>query len=410
MAATIPSKRLLKKLNEADIRVRRPSGVSFRVTPVKKLKGSIERYLPPAGQYNDEGTVEDTFSAIDLAGICVLCWNTKTQGHECECTEKCTLCGTKQHRGRDCPKIYASIEWWRSHGHCLRRKAHIRPRAGERAYLVVAGVFKEWKRLKDPVVVNPEHPVVKAFYKGKDTPCALTELPRKLRLTSTVTTVDSSTGSGAEEASLTTVISVAFGSAHARAFVEASTGERDSPRDTDTSAVSTEETNDVDDKSHTLPFSPEEDDSFLGDLLEDTWQPSTYHEGTRYATVTPLSVRLAIATAQHFSTSQQATTSAGNDVRADLDPRLRTRTPQQDALGGHQSLSECNITHGHIKGAGQVHSAEQNCGECHNELQKSREEMRAKDRRIRELELALHESEGWTDAVTYRGGQKRPRL
>ncbi|KAF3050162.1 hypothetical protein E8E11_000956 [Didymella keratinophila] len=264
MAATKPSKRLLKKLNEADIRVRRPSGVIFRVTPAKELKNSIERYLPPAGQYYDEDAFENSHGATDWAGICVLCWNTKTEGQECECKEKCTLCGTKQHRGRDCLKVYATIKWWRGHGHCLRKKAHVRPGAGERAYLVVAKVSKDWKRLEDPVVINPEHPVVRAFYKGKDAPCALTELPRKLRPTTTAATVDSSTGPDADEASPMSGIGVVIGSAPALTFMKTFTGERDSPRDTDINAVSTKETNDVEVEYHTLPTHRRRTTAFSG--------------------------------------------------------------------------------------------------------------------------------------------------
>ena len=46
---------------------------------------------------------------------------------------------------------------------------------------------------------------------------------------------------------------------------------------------------------------------------------------------------------------------------------------------------------------------------CYKELEDAREEIRVNRYRIRELELALHEQEGWTDAVTYRVGEKRPR-
>jgi hypothetical protein len=404
MAPTKPSKTLLKKLKKSHIRVEGPSGVAYHVTPVKELKDPVERYLPPAGQYYDQSA----FGAIDLEQCCVLCLHMKHTGQECKCTEKCILCRTKQHRHRDCSRIYASIKWWQSHGHHLRKRAQLRPILRERAYLVVAGVYKDWERLEDPVVVNLEHPVVKAFYKGKDAPSALTDLPRELRPKPAA--IDLSTGSGVDEASPTTGLGVAIGSAPALTFVETSTGELDSPRNLNASALNSSKTNDFEDRSQTPPVSPEEDDSFLGDLLEDTWQPSTYHEGTRYATVTPLSIRLALATAQQFSTSLQATVSTRNDVRTDLDPRLRVCTPQQDTPGGLQSLSECIITHGSINGANHSLKAEEGCAAYHGELQRAHEEIRAKDRRIRELELALHESEGWTDAVTYRGGQKRPRL
>lgn len=252
-------------------------------------------------------------------------------------------------------------------------------------------------RLEDPVIVNMEHPVVKAFYKGKDVPCALIELPENLRAIPEASTSRLSTEPGADEASSATEDGIDVGNA----TEQHSTGELDSPAVPSISAVNADKTNYAEDRSQTPPTSPEEDDSFLDDLLEDTWQPSTCHEGTRYATVTPLSIRLALTTAQQISISQQATTTPGSNIRADLDPRLKARTPQ-DTAECPPSLSEAGVSHAHRK--------KQTFGECREEFQNAREEIRAKDRRIRELELALHESEGWTDAVTYRGGQKRPRL
>lgn len=409
MASTKPSKTLLKKLKNANIRVTSPSSVSYQINPVRELKCPIAHYLPPAGQYYDQKVLESVFCGTDPNKACVLCWNIKIAGQVCKCRKKCILCGSN-HYGANCLKVYASVKWWRDHGRRPRKKAQLRPSLGERAYLVVAGVYKDWEGLEDPVVVNLEHPVVKAFYKGKDASCALTELPGKLRPSPTVAAIDSHTEPGADEASSTTALGVTIGSAPALTSVQAFTGELESHRDLNISAVSTKEANNVEDESCTSSVSLKEHDGFLTDLLEDTWQPSTYHEGTLYATVTPLSMRLAMATAQHFSTFKQATASAGNDVRADLDSRLQIRSPQRDIPGGSRSLSECDIPLGHSNGADQGHRVGKGCGECHGELQKAREEIRARNRRIHELELALHESEEWTDAVTYRGGQKRSRL
>lgn len=143
MAPTKPKKKLLKQLRSSNIRIARPSGATYRVSAVEELKDPIERYLPPAGRYYDESAFENNPGAVDMEASCVLCWNTKAEGSDCDCKVKCTLCGTKQHRGRDCPKVYASIKWWQRHGHRLRKKARLRPNPGERAYLIVAGVFKE---------------------------------------------------------------------------------------------------------------------------------------------------------------------------------------------------------------------------------------------------------------------------
>lgn len=171
-----------------------------------------------------------------------------------------------------------------------------------------------------------------------------------------------------------------------------------------------DKTGDTIDQTQDDTVSAGEDDSFLSNLLEDTWQPSTYHEGTRYATVTPLSLRLAIITAHQFTTVQQPTASTDNEVRPDLDPWLEARTQPNYTVCTSPSLPALYRPHGHATGANQGRRREDRYGDCREELQKARDEIKSKDRRIRELELALHEAEGWTDAVTYPEGRKRPRM
>jgi hypothetical protein len=407
MAPTKPSKKLLKKLKRSNFRVEKPSGVTYHVTPVQELRDRIERFLPPAGHYYDQSVLEKAFNTIDHQNICALCWNANIADKKCICKKKCILCGTKQHRGTECRKVYASIKWWQSHGHHLRKKAQLRPNPGERAYLIIAGVFEEgWRRLEDPVVVNMEHPAVKAFYKGKKAPCASTELPQKLRPTPAAATAQPSTELDVGEASPatghgtdvdTTPISICT-KKHSEAV---------SPRGLNASTVIVDETTDIEGRSQTLPFSAE-DDSFLDELLEDTWQPSSYHEGSRLATVTPLRMRLAIYNAQQFTITPQSASFKSGIVRSDRDPRLQSRAAVQDTASVPQSPLTGNAPHSHVDGAKQGRMREDKRGDIREELQKAREELKAKDRRIRELELALHESEGWTDAVTYRG-QKRSR-
>ena len=183
-----PKKPTAEQLRKANIRVIDRSGALQRVAPADGLKDTIVRYLPPAGPYYDQSVLGASTEMSKKGEKCVFCWNAKAGSKKCNCKNKCVLCDTKEHRGFECPKLYASMRWWHKRQHHPRPKARVRPNPAERAYLVIAGVLKDWKVLDEPVNVNMNHPVVKAHYGGKKVPQALTSLRNAPQSASTIAT------------------------------------------------------------------------------------------------------------------------------------------------------------------------------------------------------------------------------
>lgn len=406
MPFTRPSK---KRLEESNILVKRRSGsVPYRVVPLDALRDPVKRYLPPAGRYYDQSTLERFADVFDHEMRCVLCWNMKVANQKCKCENNCAVCDTKQHRGRECHMLYADFKWWQARGHRLRKKAQLRPHPGERAHLVVANVVKDWKKLKSAVVVNMDDPDVKAFYEGKESPQTVFQLPQGLRTTPAATTRASSTTNPLVfEANVHCAPSVAnIDSCNPKKTIVQPEAGPDSAGMIDFDFRKARK------GSKAIPatqigFLSANDDDSLKDLLKDTWQPPSHHEGRQYSTMTPLSLRLALVTAQQSTVAHQPFVSNGNEIRMQSDPRLRARTHTQGKPHVSQPLPETRLA-----SAIAERDAREVCTECElnsirQELEEVREEIRAKDRRIQELELALHEAEGWTDAVTYRAGQKR---
>lgn len=149
-----PKKPTAEQLRKANIRVIDRSGALQRVAPADGLKDTIVRYLPPAGPYYDQSVLGASTEMSKKGEKCVFCWNAKAGSKKCNCKNKCVLCDTKEHRGFECPKLYASMRWWHKRQHHPRPKARVRPNPAERAYLVIAGVLKDWKVLDEPVNVN----------------------------------------------------------------------------------------------------------------------------------------------------------------------------------------------------------------------------------------------------------------
>ncbi|KAF1828093.1 hypothetical protein BDW02DRAFT_603765 [Decorospora gaudefroyi] len=83
--------------------------------------------------------------------------------------KKCKVCKTDNHHGKQCTALYLTDAWWRTHGRDLGANppVQVHPTAGQWAYLVLAGVLVKPTSLKDPVVPNMEHPLVKEFYKAQ---------------------------------------------------------------------------------------------------------------------------------------------------------------------------------------------------------------------------------------------------
>jgi hypothetical protein len=410
----MPSKKpTAEQLRKANIHVIGPSGALQRIAPADDLKDNIERYLPPAGPYYDQSVLGASTEMSKKGEKCVFCWNANVDGKECKCKKKCALCDTKEHRGFECPKLYASMRWWHKRQHHPRRKARVRPNPAERAYLVIAGVLKVWKVLDEPVNVNMSHPVVKAHYKGKKAPQALASLrnasqPASATIAAQLPAIplifepdaDEATATGGEGTNVSTPPKGPLEQLHKVNTVVAERHVKSGGSDEISSAISRERTGIV---------STVGDASFLDGLLEDVWPPPSYHEGLQRATLTPLSIRLAFATVQRLATIQDPIVSIGNEIRPELDPRLKTRSPLQPATGAICPPTTVNAALNHVHCEREIRKTEDEFKRCYKELENARDEIRSKDRRIRKLEIALHEQEGWTDAVTYRVGGKRSR-
>ncbi|KAJ8111510.1 hypothetical protein OPT61_g5907 [Boeremia exigua] len=378
------------------------------VRPVEALQDPIKRFLPPPGDYYDQHTfiaLEDTF---DYDTRCVLCCNPKIAGKKCECRLKCTLCDTKVHRGRECSKLYADLEWWRAHGHQLRKKAQVRPSPGERAYLVITGVLKEWTTSSDIVVVNMEHPNVEAFYKDKDAPKALDEIPWNLQpasaaIASRSDVLNPQLGTDGE----VNLSSYRHTSDHDTTFYARRNSILNETKPLETHSGKIAEISKISYRTQTGSTAAEDRDIPLH-LEHNSWQPPSYHEGRQYATMTPLSLRLAVFTAQYFECSVQPTPS-GDEVRRHPDPELKLRVRPQQSAYASQTAEVTSVAPGIMKDTETIGEVGVDDKAYRKELEEAHEVIRAQIRRIQELELALHESEGWTDAVTYRGGKKRLR-
>ena len=400
-----------EQLQTSNIRVEKRPGVTQRIVPVDKLKNSIKLLLPPPGPYFDQSTLDAASEAFDENKKCVFCWNTKNSDQTCKSEKKCVACKSKNHRGRDCPRLYAGINWWEARGHRLRKKAQLRPNPGERAYLIVAGVFKDWKKLDDPVVVNMKHPIVKAFYKDKKTPSVITSLPKKLRSSPVTTAAKPHTislifGPDAGKTTPTIKCGTDVDSASNATSVQPRYAV-DVTENPEVGADASDIVSNSIDQTQSGSLSAEVDDTFLDNLLEDTWQLPSYHEGIQRATITPLSIRLAITAAQRFNITQQPISAAGNEVRPDLDPRLQTRTRPESITDISRPLTTKEVFPIDVQHKDEIWKMKAKHRRCLKELEDARKEIKAQDRRIQELELALHEAEGWTDAVTYHAGQKR---
>lgn len=372
----------------------------------------MKRYLPPPGFYYEQHTLEESADVFNHATKCVLCWNPKNGDANCKCKNNCAVCNSKLHRHRECSLLYADIKWWRSHGHRLRKKAQVRPSLGERAYLVVAGVLKEWETIRDPVVVNMENLEVVAFYKGKQNPQRITILPSRLRPTSAA-----SSNKGEVIPIMLKPdndgIPAFFMNSSYRGTTHSTTTIQPyelhySDRALDADASKTREVFDFPHRDQAGSLTAEGNDD-LFELPDKKWQPSSYHEGTRYATMTPLSMRLAVTSAQQFLDAIQPAKSPCNEVRTDLDPRRKSRAKTHQNTSATQPSTATTLSSRSTDP--KADSAPSNKGNenYQRELEEARQEIRAKDRRILELEIALHEAEGWTDTVSYRAGQKRLR-
>jgi hypothetical protein len=150
-------------------------GQKVRVSPVTILRRPVERYLPPSGDYYDQNTILASFDADMLSneGRCVSCWSHKHVASLRDCASSCLICHTKKHLGKECNRIFATVRWWKAHGHTPPAVFSTRPQASTLAYLIVAQIVMPMKLLQDAVVPNMRHPIVKKFYGTQAPPHAI---------------------------------------------------------------------------------------------------------------------------------------------------------------------------------------------------------------------------------------------
>ncbi|KAJ4994043.1 hypothetical protein SVAN01_00520 [Stagonosporopsis vannaccii] len=273
--------------------------------------------------------------------------------------------------------------------------------------------LKDWKSFRDPVVVNVENHGVVAFYKGKDAPHRLMVLPPRLHstpaaLSTNVRTIPIEFKPRSEEISASLMGIDDRNKAHSTIALQPDTVS-DSTRVLDAVLGKIGEAYDVAYPTQVGSLTAEVNASILK-VLDDTWQPPSYHKGPRYAILTPLSMRLAVTSAQQLLEAMQSATSAYNEARPHLDPWLnRARAqPDQENCAMQSSIATVLIADNASQKFDFVELMKGDKG-YQQELEEAREGIRVKDRCILEVELALHDAEGWTDAVTYRAGQKRLR-
>lgn len=390
-----------EQLQNERIQVTLPSGAEKTIRPVLVLKNPIKRYLPPAGPYYDQSALDAAKKFFNETTKCICCWNPKAQ-KKCACLQKCTVCGTREHVGVECPKLYAGLWWWRACKHDLPRKRRVRPTPGERAYLVIAGVFKDWNEMDEPVVVNMDHPLVNQHYKGKKAPQAMSFQGKGLY--SMIAAESSGLPLTFEPNAKVTGSAIQCDTEADTTLNPISVQMQNITKTDQVRPAASEKNNAVRDVFHQESYESlsAKDDSAFDRSLKRTWQPPICHEGIKRARITPLSIRLALYTARQFTKAQQTATSSGND----LDPRLKARARPEHTSGAAKSPYPVSSGVNPYK---PMQNKEEEYTRSRKELEEAREEIRMKDRRIRELELALHETEGWTETVTYRAGEKRPR-
>jgi len=159
------------------IRAEVTPGISALVRPVKSLRRSIDKHLPPSGAYYDEYILEGHFGKNKfqvyengIVTTCIVCWGPKHENSYKRCKRQCRVCVTQDHPGKACGRIYAAVSWWRARGYAPPKDMHLRPGCGEWAYLVKAGVFHSFSRVIQPVQVNQSHPLVQEKYRAISVP------------------------------------------------------------------------------------------------------------------------------------------------------------------------------------------------------------------------------------------------
>ncbi|KAF1920777.1 hypothetical protein BDU57DRAFT_525776 [Ampelomyces quisqualis] len=176
----------LQTLREASIYIANASGKRIKVSPAEELRYAVTKYFPIPGFYYDQAHLPlhfgpDYFKTSGTGAKCTCCWKARHfDRNRLPCRKLCSICRTQEHSGKECPKLFVDVCWWANHGRGkLDPKTPVNPTACERAHLVVAGILKDWKTFDEPIILNLDHPLVKAHYEGKALPQYIDPPPAK---------------------------------------------------------------------------------------------------------------------------------------------------------------------------------------------------------------------------------------
>ncbi|CAN9083039.1 unnamed protein product [Alternaria sp. RS040] len=147
-----------------------------------ELRYPVKRYLPPAGIYYDQLALPTVFGTrFFRQECCKVCWKVhsiRAGGSVMSCGKKCQVCGTGRHKHESCPLLYCTAQWYQHHSIPNHPKTlkerQIRPEDRELTILCDIGVLDRTRGPNSIIIARLDHAVVKAFYKGRPNPQAMT--------------------------------------------------------------------------------------------------------------------------------------------------------------------------------------------------------------------------------------------
>ena len=88
-----------------------------------------------------------------------------------------------------------------------------------------------------------------------------------------------------------------------------------------------------------------------------------------------MSIRLALATLQQYATIQEHIAPTGNEIRPELDPRLKARSPPQPVTGALCPPTTFNAALDHVHCEREIQKTEDEFKKCYKELKDARDEI-----------------------------------
>ncbi|CAA9966356.1 hypothetical protein PTMSG1_09715 [Pyrenophora teres f. maculata] len=166
-----------RELELYSMRIETSPNNNSTVIPLQEFTIPIENFLPPSGPYFDEFVLEKQFGEqmFDVytdrqLSKCIVCWHPKHLESHRRCKQQCRVCGTKDHKGKACTRIYARYSWWKQRSHTPTRDIRLRPGIRELVYLVKAGILLSITKVIQPIRINGTHPLIKEIYRGMAPP------------------------------------------------------------------------------------------------------------------------------------------------------------------------------------------------------------------------------------------------